>query len=140
VRSSLRNKKPLRISVDNPAWLLDIYRRIEADESPYDLLTSESAHHAHLANKAWRAKVEAEAAEARRRRGGRPRLLSAEQINDAQEMLWQYMKSTGIRKRRALIDKVQQYWCERGIPMAGESTVIRHVVEPVRGSKKRSKE
>ena len=130
-------KKPLKITVDDPQSR-DIYRRIAAGESPHTFVITESIYYARIADEAWRAKVEAEAAEARRRRGGRPRQLSADRINDAQAVVRQYMENTGIRKRWFLIDKAQEHCCARGIRVS-ESTVIRHVVEPVRG-KKRNRE
>ena len=130
-------KKPLKITVDDPQSR-DIYRRIAAGESPHTFVITESIYYARIADEAWRAKVEAEAAEARRRRGGRPRQLSADRINDAQAVVRQYMENTGIRKRWFLIDKAQEHFCARGIRVS-ESTVIRHVVEPVRG-KKRNRE
>jgi hypothetical protein len=135
----LKAKKPfeIEIAIDDP-WSRDIYRRIAADESPYDFLITKGIYYARIADEAWRTKVEAEAAEAQRRRGGRPRKLSADQINDAQIMVRQYMEANGLRMRWHLTEKAQEYLHERGI-RASESVVIRDVVEPVRGSKKRNR-
>jgi hypothetical protein len=134
----LRNKKPFEITVDDP-WSRDIYRRIAAGESPYAFLITERIHYARLADKAWQAKVKEEEAEARRRRGGRPRRLSTDQVRDARAIVRQCMeKRIGSRRRWVLIEKAQEYLHERGIRVS-DSTVIRDVVEPVRGSKKRSK-
>jgi hypothetical protein len=131
----LRNRKPLEIAADDPTWLRDIYRRIAAGESPHALMLTDNTHCARLADKAWQAKVKEEEAEARRRRGGRPRALSADQISDAQAVVRQYMETQDLRKRWHLIEKVQEYLHERGIRVS-ESTVIRDVVEPVRGKQR----
>ncbi len=133
----MAKQKPLKITVDDPQSR-DIYRRIAAGESPYTFVITESIYYARIADEAWRAKVEAEAAEARRRRGGRPMALSADQISDARAMVRQYMETNSLRMRWHLTEKAQEYLHERGIHVS-DSTVIREVVEPVRGSKKRSK-
>ncbi len=130
----MKIKKPLKLT-DDDSQSRGIYRRIAAGESPHAFLTTEGIHFARLANKAWQAKVKEEAAEARRRRGGRPRALSADQISDAQAMVRQYMETQDLRKRWHLIEKVQEYLHERGIRVS-ESTVIRDVVEPVRGKQR----
>jgi len=134
---NLKTKKPfeIEITVDDP-WSRDIYRRIAAGESLYAFLVTERIHYARFADKAWRAKVEAEAAEARRRRGGRPRALSADQICDARAMVRQYMETNNLRIRWHLTEKVQEYLHERGIHVS-DSTAMREVVDPVRGKKRR---
>jgi Arc/MetJ-type ribon-helix-helix transcriptional regulator len=133
----LRNKKPLEITVDDP-WSRDIYRRIAAGESPYAFSITERIHYARLADKAWQAKVKEEEAEARRRRGGRPKRLSADQVSDAQATVRKCMETFGSEKRWILIDKVQEHLHKHGIRVS-ESTIIRYAVEPIRG-KKRGKE
>src|SRR5262249_6236000 len=135
VRSSLRNKKLLEITVDDPAWLRDIYRRIAAGETPHALMLTDNTHYARLADKTWQARVKEEAAEARRRRGGRPRQLSADQVRDAQAIVRKCMETFGSEKRWILIDKVQEHLHKHGIYVS-ESTIIRYVVEPIRGKKR----
>ena len=51
-------------------------------------------------------------------------------------MVRQYMETNSLRMRWQLTEKAQEYLHERGIHVS-DSTVIREVVEPVRGSKKR---
>jgi hypothetical protein len=131
-------EQPLKITADNLAWLRDVYRRIAAGESPFTLVISERVHWERRADKVWRSKVEEEATEARRRRGGRPMALSTDQISDAQAMVRQYIEANGLRMRWHLTEKAQEYLDERGIHVS-DSTVIRDIVEPVRGKKRGKK-
>jgi hypothetical protein len=136
MESRLGKNMAREIKVDSPAWVRDIYRRILAGGSPHDLVVTAGAHHARLEDKAEREKIAAAAAEARRRAGGRPEKLSADQVGGAQAIARQWLKTTGSRK--VLIREVQRYLHEREV-RASDSTVIRHVVQPVRGIRKRSR-
>jgi hypothetical protein len=126
------------IKIKSPAWLQDIYRRIQAGESLHDLAVTESAYYARIIDKAEREKMEAEAAEARRRAGGRPAKLNADQITDTQTVVRRCL-AKGVSQRKILILTAQQHLRKKHGIQASDSTVIRHIVEPVRGIRKISR-
>jgi hypothetical protein len=96
-----------------------------------------NAHHARLEDKAERERIAA-AAEARRRVGGRPEKLSADQIADTRTIVRRCLE-TGVSQRKILILMAQRHLREKHGNRASDSTVIRHIVEPVRGIKRISR-
>jgi hypothetical protein len=77
-------------------------------------------------------------AEARRKLGGRPRKLALNHINGGQAMARELLAKAPTMPRKDLVREVVKYLHESGVYEIGNTTVIRRIVEPVRGIRRKS--